>query len=100
MATKTTHTPLPWEVGERIGDGSPVVTYQARDIATVENYYGDGEANAELIVRAVNAHDDLLAACKALMKQIEDHDPAGCIEGKPYDRLAQARAAIRKAEAE
>ena len=40
-----------------------------RDICLIVGKFEDPEAdaNAELIVRAVNAHDELLAACKALM---------------------------------
>jgi hypothetical protein len=51
------------ESGARIGE-------TANRIALIEYPYGDGEgrnANAELIVRAVNAHDGLVAACQATL---------------------------------
>lgn len=65
-------TPLPWSLDERdpalaIGpDGKPVADCvifnprQARPIA-------EAEANAALIVRAVNAHEELVAALENLI---------------------------------
>lgn len=38
----------PWEIGHD-GNGTPIVTFEARDICTVETYFGDGEQIAELI---------------------------------------------------
>jgi len=46
------HTPGAWEVGEDVGDGTAVVTFEARDICRVEMTFGDGEANARLIAAA------------------------------------------------
>ena len=62
-------TPRPWAV-EHDGESDertcfPVITFEARNIAVVEAYYGDGAANAALIVRAVNAHEALVTACEA-----------------------------------
>lgn len=37
-----------WEVGHR-NDGTPVVTFEARDICTVETAFGDGEEIAAAI---------------------------------------------------
>ena len=60
--TKPSPAVGPWAV-EHDGE-SPVITFEARNIAVVESYYGDGDDNAALIVKAVNAHDALVAALK------------------------------------
>lgn len=53
-------------------------------------------ANAELIVRAVNAHGDLLAALKAL---VETHDLlVGWLGRLDPPAIRTAREAIKKAE--
>lgn len=52
MGNGVKHTPGPWEVGNDCGDGTAIVTYQARDICRVEMHYGDGPANAALIASA------------------------------------------------
>ncbi len=67
---RTQHAPLPWEVGggpydEKLGTYPPIITSECRDVATLETYYGDQEANAAFIVRAVNAHAQLVAALKS-----------------------------------
>lgn len=77
MTTETkqaTHTPVPWHIEE---DGDALWIHDALN-ATIADVPpsmvmmdgGDYEltdedrANAEFIVRACNAHDDLLAACE------------------------------------
>jgi hypothetical protein len=55
-------TPGPLEIGYN-GEGAPVLTFQARDICTVENYYKDGAHNAR-VLRA--SHNHLPALVKAL----------------------------------
>ena len=69
-------TARPWVV-EHDGESDertyfPVITFGARNIAVVEAYYGDGAANAALIVRAVNAHDKLVEACELAVRFVED----------------------------
>ena len=71
------------------------------------DYYGGNmvaesvtPANARLIARAVNAHDDLLAAGKAILADI-DALPTGDREfafGNPAINIEGLRAAIVKAE--
>jgi hypothetical protein len=60
---------------------------------------GDSEiqaiANAEFIVRAVNAHDELLGIAKELCAWEQDPDKYG---GDLADLACRARAAIAKAE--
>ena len=52
----------------------------------------EAQANAKLIVQAVNCHDDLLAACKRLIAAEDD------VRVSLTEALALARAAIAKAE--
>lgn len=70
-----------------------VGTHDLRDSVPAMRLIHDSDdiaANAEFVVRACNAHDDLLAACEALMNSL------------PYDKpaVAQAKAAIAKARGE
>ena len=57
---KTTHTALPWHVGMKPG---PMIYGPNGDqVADLTADFEDDRANAAFIVRACNAHDDLLAA--------------------------------------
>ena len=49
------HKGAQWEVGYDCGDGTPIITFEARDIARLETYYKDADANAKRIVDCVNA---------------------------------------------
>ena len=90
MGTQAKHTPLPWKVDFAdephwpIGyaPGYPV----CRMVRGPVGADGEDRANAAFIVRACNAHDDLLAAAKMAVKR----------EG---DYLGALDAAIAKAEA-
>lgn len=99
---ETKPTPLTVEYWHTIG--RLAIWEGGMPIATIVPGVGDKaqqRAVAERFVRAVNAHDDLLAACKDL------HD--GLCPGKPVDgsptawisdaiaRMARARGAIAKA---
>ena len=85
------HTPLPWRV-----DGSKIRIRTANPsregnvlIATLAEQFMDRaqrEDNAKFVHLACTCHDDLLAACKAL------------IERGVNEALPLARAAIAKAE--
>lgn len=57
------HTPLPWraEIEEKFGDEIEIVDEQGRTVCTVDYDDGYGQPDADLIVRAVNSHSDLLA---------------------------------------
>lgn len=59
MVRNSKHTPLPWEIGESFS-GRPLVCHDGSPLAEVPRL-----ADAQLIVRAVNCHEDFLAACKA-----------------------------------
>ena len=101
-------TPIPWECG---GEAEIALTFDrevniyppsagpgeyqhAGPIAVVAVNGDVGETNADLIVRAVNCHADLLAACKGLMAFLEEcgGDETEC------PRYIQAAAAVAKAE--
>jgi hypothetical protein len=68
----TAHTPTPWMLNpsapeEIISPGETLVIVRAPQPYLQPR----AKANAELIVRAVNAHDDLVAAAKAAVRYDE-----------------------------
>ena len=80
--TLPAHSVLPWraEVGERLSDGSDcwVIDSEENSIAEMMCPADVEEANAKLIVRAVNAHDALVDAAKfvkAFLLRLEDGLP-------------------------
>lgn len=115
MAAK--HTPTPWAVEDPLGPeilsivaGGPQVydwVHIAQISATGDRDEGDApisqaKANAALIVRAVNAHDDLVEAVRAGILCLEA--TVKTMRGYPIEehykrQLIQARAALTKAEA-
>jgi hypothetical protein len=61
----STHSPTPWKRGT---DG---LIYDANNeyvTDTCGTSLPEGEANQKLIIRAVNSHDELLAACKQMIE--------------------------------
>lgn len=65
------HSPLPWRVtyGELL---APIVSDAYGHVAILHpRTWNEARANAKLIVRAVNAHDALVAAVKHFLDQIE-----------------------------
>ncbi len=105
--SNTKHTPLPWKtfIRGRVIEvkpkpfGLPIVGWTGFDESDVP--IETHKANARLIVRAVNAHNDLLAACKEARQWLGDAPPDG--EGEFYDELRRVLsiidAAIAKGEA-
>jgi len=94
------HTPTPWhtEPGDIPGtlsirgpNGQAIASFgnQRRWLSTTEVV-----ANAEFIVRACNAHDDLLAACKAAHRILTED---GSLE-EIHKAVRQCELAIAKAE--
>lgn len=87
------HTPTPW----RVTDPGPNAVVRGADgvIVAVRHRLPASahQANVALIVRAVNGHDDLLAALKLFVETYEQ---------LPSERatvaMANARAAIARAE--
>lgn len=74
-----THTPTPWEVtpnGGIAGSGENIVTNSPETLSKfgglpINDGFGRGKANAEHIVRCVNSHDALLAACQAMLPLVD-----------------------------
>jgi hypothetical protein len=89
------HSPLPWHVGPHYK--SDVMSREGI-VAEARMLTPQGIANAEFIVRACNAHDELVAALKALT---QDSRFALQIGGNPNAVAALVRqvdAALAKAE--
>ncbi len=100
---KTQHTPTPWIVDERVG-----VTILAQkhinaiglswkpEVASCHLGIGlewnEQEANAEFICRAVNAHDDLVAALEDLIAARSDLSYSADKIASAYDFAAKALA--------
>lgn len=100
-----THSPLPWAVhaADEILDGNIEL------VAKLWAFPSDGRdrlearnANARLIVTAVNSHAQLVEACREAEAAIEWEDPSRETGTDKETRLAEAleqlRAAIAKAE--
>lgn len=99
------HTPIPWhESNERNAGGQLidiVIRNKKRDpIALVSALGWDkktSRANAEFIVRACNAHDDLLDACREMVEQYGGmidgivEEPARIAVEKAKDAIAKAK---------
>lgn len=105
MPESPKHTPTPWEVTEPMEDYHEFDTpfgYRREngDWSTVGwarcASRESTQANAEFIVRSVNAHDDLLAACRAFVNWY-NVDSTEFNSDTVYE---MARAAIAKAEAQ
>jgi hypothetical protein len=62
-----THTPGPWGINITAGN-RPLIDSGSYDIAVVSKQPGESamHANAAFIVRACNAHDDLVAALEKI----------------------------------
>ncbi len=97
MTTKTSksvHSPLPWKVEPAkgtlcawlIATEDKVVAFVAQILAS----NSEEDANAQLIIRAVNNHESLLSACKLAL---DDESTSSAV------RIA-LEAAIQKAEGE
>lgn len=95
------HTPLPWNAHwSKYQDGVYIVQAGMPSMRVLARFDGDGDgadaqsiADADLIVRAVNAHDDLVAALQNLCAAY-----VGC-NGEDHPAYAVARAILRKAGA-
>jgi hypothetical protein len=103
-ATKqATHTPGPWRLlsdNRRMRSGGIAhdIFGQANKPAECQDIVASKVKveDAELIVRCVNSHDDLLAACKELLRLSEISDEEWAPQIKANN---SARAAIAKATA-
>ena len=101
------HTRTPWTVGEPHVDTGRILIASPDDyICEITGFPGEAlpDANAAFIVRACNAHDDLVEAAEAITKPsvyMGRHNRNGVdrvelsISPADYDRL---RSAIEKAK--
>ena len=91
------HTPTPWEWDKRppewlVGpNDEPVIIPDEETIIT--------DADREFIVRAVNAHDDMLEALKSVVKGSFRADSTG-YQHLELDVMPVVKAAIAKAKGE
>lgn len=102
------HTPTPWrlERNKLTGDAKYLMAGNY-SVAMFFQGYDDAENNAQFVLRACNCHDELLAACRALMAYVDltgwgDLALSGTGD-KGKDTLAEAavsmtRAALARAE--
>ena len=104
------HTKTPWRVGTAYHNDVTIESGNGTRIAVMENpdmfyeqktedhisYSKTQEANTEFIVRACNAHEDLLDACAQAINDWHADDANFHIEEPKY--LKMARKAISKAE--
>lgn len=71
MATNSKHTPTPWNYKQAYANGAGAfIGPDGKGIAciTSSTKRDNNAANAAHIVRCVNAHDELVAALRALLK--------------------------------
>ncbi len=83
------HTPTPWEVGFNKADR----TYHIVDcIGGSTMAFSADEENAAFIVRAVNAHEELLHALKCLVAQYDEANEESFAEayGNALEIIAKA----------
>lgn len=95
----TPHTPGPWRAVAPIGPGNWAVQSERLNASgtfyvAVTGEHAESEANARLIVTAVNSHAELLAICHELDRWERNPDRYA---GDLADLAHQARAAIAKA---
>lgn len=96
------HTPTPWEISRSKYKGQEHLGLRNVDSLTEAVWRVDSgaglnpardEANAAFIVRAVNAHDELVEALSDIV-----HSVGGDTGFARQQRMKKARAAIAKAE--
>ncbi len=96
-----THTPTPWQYATNVGPTKAlIVERDGCTVMEVRRTVGYAfAANVAFIVRAVNNHDELVAAIRGLLERpsdfLEPHEAAEMIS----EARAFARAALAKAEA-
>ena len=97
----TQHTPTPWQVELRNAGAAivaPAASGKMHEATVICSGLGGNRANAAFIVRACNAHDELVAAltlAKYVLATLSLDDD--CTEGQP-EALAAARAALAKVQ--
>lgn len=115
---KAKHTPTPWRLSRYIGHEPKedwpgrIIGNNGQDVfagpfsfrALTGKTAKEAEANAEFIVRAVNCHEELLAACRAAVSAFAQADEESRPRAENWAALRAAsdtaRAAIARAESE
>jgi len=95
------HTPLPWVKNDLARIESEKEHGWVNDGWIICDCDGpDGEHNAAFIVRAVNSHDELVAACRLASQTVEEITPFvnDDVLAKISVLIANTNAAISKAE--
>lgn len=107
------HTPTPWgsaPTGNMATDYSqPFAIYAKGEPSLVAGCFGDtrggieaAAANAAFIVKAVNCHDELMAAARRVLDGLNARIDAASAANEPvpvFDGIADLRAALAKVEA-
>jgi len=92
------HTPLPWVKNDLARIESEKEHGWVNDGWIICDCDGpDGEHNAAFIVRAVNSHDELLAALKELL-ELQPQGLVSPTHQKLIEAISKSAAAITKAE--
>jgi hypothetical protein len=95
MSGEIKHSPLPWVVGAMesgqtgvdSADGSQIFTWASHD-------------NADIILRAVNSHYELLDALEYAVSEYGNKGGPWNVPGDPGGWLCKARSALEKARGE
>jgi hypothetical protein len=94
-------SPLPWHI-DRDDKHPGIRDAHNNPVAALISIRGEdrvmAEANAELIVRAVNAHDALLNALRLLHDNLAEYQRLNNLGGYDNHDMVAARDAIAKAE--
>lgn len=96
---KAKRTPRPWKRQAKTGlNRWRIVDAEGHQVADVNHYNIDAEGNAEFVVRACNAHDDLMLSLALMLsympKPESDIDPARAHSVRAaYSALAAGSAA-------
>ena len=64
------HTPTPWRIEREYGEIE--ITSELGQVARIESVSPSAQADAAFIVRAVNAHEELIASIKDAIVSIEN----------------------------
>ena len=109
MSREQTHTPTPWVIRTfPYGKGGSWVMSNTPDGPTGQVFADliaspttskNSDANMAFIVRACNAHEDLLAACKTFAERLDYLQELWGAEGFTTASVQKLREAIAKAEA-
>lgn len=86
--TKATHTPTPWsfELGTQPHTIAIFNDLEMKTIAVLHHDQIEDEANASYICKAVNAHEELLNACKVALAALTG-DEKVCGVGMPVGQI-------------